>query len=278
MTEEDDEPPEFDQEADRLRERLTAAPVVELRGVVDASGAGGAKSGDADDWTLRVELEGWRIGDGPFHTRPLVLRRSVTEAELRSYMVRLAADAVVALKARVVDAASNDAQGLLEEVVGPTDADDELNTYAETLKKHVLHQDPILGTFTRDRRSGHFDGEFAWNGKTVAVSVSGKDPTTIVAALATARELAKDSAAWDRRIQDFAVQELLTLKNDVWLEEGEAELTSDEFKSRMALDAVTVHADGSFDFWYDDGGLFWGHCIYVAGNLKEGPTDADIPG
>jgi hypothetical protein len=46
----------------------------------------------------------------------------------------------------------------------------------------------------------------------------------------------------------------------------------------MRLKSVTVYPDGSFDFWHDDGDLFWGHSIQVSGDLLDGPTHADIPG
>ena len=36
--------------------------------------------------------------------------------------------------------------------------------------------------------------------------------------------------------------------------------------------------DGRFEFWHEDGGLFWGRSIHVRGTLTAGPTDADIPG
>ena len=74
------------------------------------------------------------------------------------------------------------------------------------------------------------------------------------------------------------MQELLPLKNENWLDEGEAELSADQFKSRMTLESVTVEPGGSFDFWHNDGDLFCGHSIQISGSLSEGPTRADIPG
>ncbi len=101
---------------------------------------------------------------------------------------------------------------------------------------------------------------------------------TIDPALQVARALWKDQEQWARRIEDYAVQELLRLKNESWLDAEEVELTADQFKARMTLESITVEPDGSFDFWHDDGDLFCGHSIQVSGNLSEGPTDADIPG
>jgi hypothetical protein len=74
------------------------------------------------------------------------------------------------------------------------------------------------------------------------------------------------------------VQALLPLKNESWLAEGEVDVTADQFKGRMALESITVHPDGSFEFWHNDGDLFWGHSIQISGCLSKGPTGADIPG
>jgi len=79
------------------------------------------------------------------------------------------------------------------------------------------------------------------------------------------------------RVKDSAVQELLPLKNDAWLGDDETEFSPEEFKSKMTLQSISIHPDGDFDFWHDDGDLFWGHSIQVSGSLADGPTAADIP-
>lgn len=74
------------------------------------------------------------------------------------------------------------------------------------------------------------------------------------------------------------MQELLTLKNESWLEPGERKVSPMEFASRISLEAVSLYPDGSFVFWYDDGDLFWGHSIRVCGSADEGLTDTDVAG
>src|SRR5207249_3318350 len=103
-------------------------------------------------------------------------------------------------------------------------------------------------------------------------------PADLPVALKSAHTLWESQDVWSRRIRDFAVQKLLPLKNDAWLDEGEVEVTADQFQDRMTLDSITVYPNGSFEFWHHDGDLFWGHSIQVRGSLSEGPTDADIPG
>src|SRR5262249_25964407 len=105
-----------------------------------------------------------------------------------------------------------------------------------------------------------------------------EEPTDVPAALQTAHALWQASHRWNARIRDYAAQKLLPLKNDVWLDDEEDELTADQFQEKMTLKGITVYPDGAFEFWHDDGDLFWGHSILVSGNLTEGPTDANIPG
>ncbi len=63
--------------------------------------------------------------------------------------------------------------------------------------------------------------------------------------------------------EEFAVDQLLELKNDVWLEDGEPIVTAGEFKSRIALESISFIADGQVEFWFHDGQLFFGHSITV---------------
>jgi hypothetical protein len=88
----------------------------------------------------------------------------------------------------------------------------------------------------------------------------------------------RDLSGWRQRIEDFAVEKLLPLKNASWLEEDEDEVTAEQFKSRMTLESVSFYPSGELEFMYTDGDLFWGHWIQVTGTLSEGPTHADIPG
>lgn len=153
-----------------------------------------------------------------------------------------------------------------------------VSCWSNDWRRPVTFDDPSFGAFTLDRGIDWFTGQAVWNGVPVALNLSSKESEEVEAALETARALWRSQESWSRRIADYAAQELLPLKNESWLDEGEAELTADQFKARMRLEAITVHPDGSFVFWHNDGDLFWGHSIQISGSLSEGPTDADIPG
>ncbi len=80
------------------------------------------------------------------------------------------------------------------------------------------------------------------------------------------------------RPQDYAVAELLPLKNESWLDEDEKPITPEQFRSRMSLESLVFYPDGDVTFYHRDGDLFWGHCIQIGMNNRGDFHDADIPG
>ena len=85
------------------------------------------------------------------------------------------------------------------------------------------------------------------------------------------------------RFEGLRVRDLLELAND-WASDGGCEehepeeITREQFMERLEPDAVQISGDGSFDFWFNDGALFWGHSIHVTGSLEGGPEKAEMEG
>lgn len=51
-----------------------------------------------------------------------------------------------------------------------------------------------------------------------------------------------------------------------------------EFIRKIKLESITVREDGHFDFWFEDGDIFWGHSIMVRGDQERGFFDASFHG
>jgi len=79
------------------------------------------------------------------------------------------------------------------------------------------------------------------------------------------------------KAKEYTVKKLLKLKNDLWLEEDEKEVTKKEFKARMKFTSLYVFSE-SANFYFDDGDLFWGHTIEVNVNQNLEFTDVNIVG
>lgn len=82
-----------------------------------------------------------------------------------------------------------------------------------------------------------------------------------------AQKSAQDILTWLEEhidtVKDFASTSLLETKNDAWLEDGETALTVEKFKQSISLDNVVAFSNGSFEVFFDDNDLFWGHAIMV---------------
>lgn len=262
----------------KLLAQLADAPVLDVAGVVHPSGPGGVQLGARRGWYFRLWLTPWRTDSGNVHTDKLTLYQKVTQRELDRLMDTIKAYDVLRVRARVVmKPVDKDPHAMLENIVGP-DADPELNAHAQALQSPVTRADRSFGTLTLDRRLGWYTATAQWQGTPVTLTVTTDKPKDLEKALQTARTLWQDQAGWGQRIADYAVSQLLQLKNESWLDEGEADVSPEQFKQRMKLDSVSVDPDGGFAFWHNDGDLFWGHAIQITGSLAAGPTGADIPG
>lgn len=92
-----------------------------------------------------------------------------------------------------------------------------------------------------------------------------------------ASSVVRELKHYDQTAKEYAVQQLLKLKNETWLDEG-ATLTSEEFKNRMTLEGLVFFPDGEAEFYYNDGNLFFEHCIIIKMDKHDCFVDAFIHG
>jgi hypothetical protein len=158
------------------------------------------------------------------------------------------------------------------------EADPDLMQIKEALQTPVIFHSPKFGTLTLDRRFGQYEGNAQWCGGPVRLSLICSDIANPAITVSAAESLFKNQEMWDERVREFTADRLLTLKNESWLGDDEEELSRVVFISRVTLQEITVDENGDFDFWLDDGDLFWGHTILVNGNIDRGLSDAGIHG
>ena len=243
-------------------------------GVVHPSGASGAQSPHEAEWTLRFTLKPWRKVGGDVDERELSISKRVPEENLRDFMRLFQPYHVVRVHVRC----SDELNATLLEFVGVDDSDDELTRRAGELQEPVTIEVDFFGTLTLDRRLNWWETAQTWVGTPVRLSISPDEADAVGSGVAVAEALWRRQSELDHRLRARAVDELLTLKNESWRDEGEAVVTEEEFARRMKLEWVTVYPDGEFEFWFEDDDLFLGHSIRVSGNLADGPTEAEITG
>ncbi|MGL6312412.1 DUF2262 domain-containing protein [Vibrio sp. WXL103] len=251
----------------------------EIVGLVGPTGAASSKCEGENQWDVIFSLENWRyLEESDLKDIELTVRKEVSEQQLGEYQKAIDIYTPYRLKVKVVESSDfGGAQAYLEKIVGKSD-DRELLALAAELQRSLTLEDELLGKFTLNRNADWFESETNWGKEKICLCLSTDECTDENAPLEMAKKLWQDQEGWSQKVFDFAAEELLELKNDAWLEEGEPEVTKDQFIEKMKLESITVYPDGEFEFWHHDGDLFWGHSIQVSGSLTEGLISADILG
>lgn len=270
---------------DRLFEQLSAAPEVEVTGLVDESGVSGGQIADDVLSQMTVTFEAWRVGDGALRTDQLTLRQMVEADRITPLLQQFGLENIVRVRARISEVnVFGSPQALFEEFIGRVE-DLGLREHQRKLNTPVVHRDGVLGDLTWVRRFGWYEGRPRWNsrwggllGKRVRLHLESESPEVPQRALETARSLWADSAAWERRAKEFIAAEMLELKNGTWLKDDERPFDAERFMRRLRLDSIHVGSGDALEFWFDDGGLFWGHSIRVQANANGGFQKATIEG
>jgi len=264
--------------AEQLLSRLAAAPVVVLTGVVDASGvSGGRLRGGA--WTMHFSFAGWRLGHDDIDARRLTVRQPVQRQALDAFRAQIKPYAVLGVRARFLDDEEfGGPQAFLEAVIGEELHDCDLHRLADELQQPVTLSDDVLGVLRFDPRVDWFSGEVVWGSGTVRVHLHPGGDGELRTALRVAHALWDDQGRWTMQVREFAAARLLALKNDSWRDDDEPTVTANEFAEKLDVEAVTVDADGAFEFWCRDGGLFAGHAVLVRGTLEDGLQGAEMAG
>ena len=244
--------------------------------VTGANGFGGGKTRGETLWTASVGLTAWMEEDSPdIHRGEFVLSTIADDKLLEHLQRRVRPDFIIKFKGRVAE----DGRRLLLLDLPEPAFDPDLKAILEEQKKPVTFWEEGLGTFTLNRQVDWFETEVDWLGGPISlVFDAGEDRAE---ALPNAKALLASAADWDKRVREYAADDLLASAND-WAEQMEdeepQEITREQFMDRMELESIEIRADGGFHFWFADGDMFYGHSIHVSGDLEHGPDEASMEG
>ncbi|NLS96769.1 MAG: DUF2262 domain-containing protein [Planctomycetaceae bacterium] len=264
---------------DELIDQLKAQPLVDLTGVVGASGSGGGRSRGEELWSFTFVLVAWRSNGGTINDSELIVRRLATQAELKALQKQINANMVVRLKARIaMENVYGRPEALLESIDEERHDDAELNARLDELLKPVVRSDQKFGDFLLDRSVTTFSTETEWVGETVELCLWLDKIEEFDRAARVAHALWDDSLKWNELVLDCLARDVLRLKSENWQEEDGSTVTREQFESRISLNRIEVRPDGHFEFWYDDDELFWGHDIAAMGKIDSSELSGGIHG
>ena len=170
---------------------------------------------------------------------------------------------------------------LVVEVLEKNVACPELEEILAEYRKPIFLQDDVLGELTYDKQIKSFEGNIAWLGGKVHISlyVDKDNKSGITKAKKALKTMVSEQEKWDADLRSFAAKKLTKLACE-WAESDEeaAEITEESFAKRISLSLIWMTSGGSFSAYFDDDDLFFGHSITVCGSPKKGLLSADIEG
>lgn len=245
---------------------------VEVVGVVSPSSQGawqGAGKYDVHCFSFHA----WRRVDGPLINRELTILRPIKPKS--NWLVAFPARSIHRIRVLL---SKDETRGIFAQALRPGGDDPELVAVVRELEKPFVISTPRFGDLTLNRYVNWFEGDVAWNGQQIRLSLDTDETNEVSAGLQIAEALCDAQLDWKQKVEALAIHELLPLKNDGWLQDGEEPLTAGQFLLRMVLQSISISIGGTVEFWHDDGDMFWGHSILLSGTLTDGITNATIAG
>ncbi|OCQ95739.1 hypothetical protein BCD64_09925 [Nostoc sp. MBR 210] len=121
----------------------------------------------------------------------------------------------------------------------------------------------ILGKLVYNAELDWYESQIVVDETPISLSFSIENNHEVESILARASDVVRYLKHYAKDAEEYAVRKLLELKNETWLDEDETFLTSEEFKNQIILEGLVFSPDGEVEFYYNDGNIFFGHCIIL---------------
>ncbi len=121
---------------------------------------------------------------------------------------------------------------------------------------NATHIWDALNALCYEEQAGCYTGKVKIDGVSISLILCPHEEDDLELALRSVRQMLADFGTHSCRTEAYAVQALLPLENEHWLEDlGEDEdlpLTAEQFTSRMMLESLVFDPDGDVTFYDDD--------------------------
>jgi hypothetical protein len=137
---------------------------------------------------------------------------------------------------------------------------------------------PIIGMLHYEEAYDWYEGKIKVQQSEIPIRLSTDEEGEVVSVCRRATNFVAELEDHAQSAKESAVERLLELKNETWIDENEEPSTPEQFKHRMVLESISIDSDGEVSFYHNDGNLFWGHCILVTMDSENNFIGAEIAG
>jgi hypothetical protein len=248
-------------------ERSRGLPEETIVGAVVHGAGGGKTPGERLLRFPHFEMVAWRIEGEPLSSEPIAAKAICRTEEVSAFQTQIKKESVVAFRGKLIPRGRLYFGFARFLSLIPDYEDAEVRAFLQAYLTPVRIVEPTFGQFELNKRVHSFEGKVDFGGENIKLVL---DASSLDQCFKVARTLWNNANSWKQRAQNFAIQELLPLKNQFWLEEGQEELTVDSFANSLQLETIAVSSNGSIEFYYNDGDLFFGHTIELSGEIHGG--------
>ncbi len=163
----------------------------------------------------------------------------------------------------------------------------ELEEAAALAKQPFVIHTEELGDFAMQRAGGYveFSGQIMWMGEKCEVTLcpDAANTRTIDKSIEALNILASSMDEWDRKVKDFAADELAEDDGMIYIYTWESEegtpVSKEEFKRRISLEHINIETSGDFCFSYEyrSDEMVTEH-MYAEGNISGKMKSASLDG
>lgn len=248
-----------------------ANEIMIITGIVSGENQAG-HAGSKGYTTHIIGLQKWKL-NGVLQSEKLVVFRPIESN--RDFFHEIPKYSIVKLKVFLNEEKNRSVLISGEFILNP---ESDFIEMKEELQKPVFLKIDNFNHFQLNKDINVFEGNIEWNNEQIRFVIQVEKEAEITDEIKTIKTLLASQTEWKKRVDDYAVKELLPLKNESWLEENEKPWSKERFLKTYKLESIWISKDGQFQFWHEDGDIFWGHSILIEGTIKQGPNYADIPG
>ena len=227
------------------------------------------KQEDTGLWEMDIPLIAWLDDNAPgVFTDPAAHLVALLDDQLCDYLRRrIPAEFILKFTGRP----SEDGQRILMCQLPQPGFDPELKAMLDKIKAPVTLDGGELGTFTWVRSMNWFQAEAEWQEEDTLLTFPREEDSD--ACLATARQLLEQQDQWAQQLPELVCGRLLETLQQL---DEEEPITREELEAQLFPDTIQVHADGGVEFWFGEGGMFFGRVIHVTGTLADGALNAEL--
>lgn len=189
-----------------------------------------------------------------------------------------------------IDCASNKHrvdEYMLVDILDKKLKNEELEGAAALAKQPFVIHTEELGDFTMQRAGVYveFSGQIMWLGKECEITLcpDAANVRTIDKSLEALKVFASSMDEWDRKVKDFAADELAEDDGMIYIYTWESEegtpVSKEEFKRQLSLERINIEPSGNFCFSYEykSDEMITEH-MYADGNISGEMKSASLDG